>query len=127
MLLSDWRTNGAPTQFFVMIVPSEDYLVACPPAVFEEFLAKLRAGTAEKSQIPQIEREVNDRTRRVSLDRFGRLPLPPDFMAKAHIENQGELVGRFEKFEIWSCDRYKASQSERKLAVADSLKELQNL
>ena len=127
MLLSEWRGEGTPTRFFVMIVPPEDHLVVCPPPVFENFLAELRADTADKTQIPQIERELNNRVRQVCLDRFGRLTLTPDFLARARIEKQGELVGRFSKFEIWPCDKYQASQAERKQASVELLNKLQHL
>jgi division/cell wall cluster transcriptional repressor MraZ len=127
MLPSEWRGEGAPSRFFVMIVPPEDHLVVCPPPVFEKFLAELRDETADKTHIPQIERELNDRVRQVSMDRFGRLPLPPDFLARARIEKQGELIGRFSKFEIWPCDKYQALQAERKQASVELSKKLQYL
>jgi division/cell wall cluster transcriptional repressor MraZ len=127
MLLSEWRGEGTPTRFFVMIVPSEEYLVVCPSAVFESFLAELRSDTADKIQIPEIERELNNRVRQVSMDGVGRLPLPADFLARARIEKQGVLVGRFLKFEIWSRDNYQASQAKRKQTSVELLKKLQHL
>ncbi len=112
MLPSGWRVEGAPTQFFVLIA-SENHFVVCPPAVFETSLSDLRANTADKSLIPKLERELNDRVRQVSLDRFGRLPLPSEFLTRAHIEKQGELIGRFSKFEIWPCENPALSEAER--------------
>jgi DNA-binding transcriptional regulator/RsmH inhibitor MraZ len=112
MLPSGWRVEGAPKLFFVLIV-SEEHFVVCPPSVFESFLADLRAGTADKNQIPKLERELNDRVRQVSLDRFGRLPLPTEFLARARIEKQGELVGRFSKFELWPSDTQRSAETAR--------------
>lgn len=127
MLLSEWRSEGSPTHFFVVLVPKEDHLVICSPKVFEEFLAERRAETADRSKRLDLERELNDYVRQVSLDRFGRLPLPPEFLIRARIEKQGELVGRFDRFEIWPCDRYEALADARKLATADSISKLQDL
>jgi division/cell wall cluster transcriptional repressor MraZ len=105
MLPSEWRVDGAPDRFFVILSPSEDHLKICPPQAFEGFLDELRRDTADKTQIPELERELNDRVRQVSLDRFGRLPLPREFTDKAGIKKHGEIVGRFSKFEFWACDK----------------------
>ena len=118
MLPSEWRGEGTPTRFFVIVGDADRYLMIYPPAVFESFLAGLRADTADKTEIPHLERELNDRVRQVSVDGFGRLPLPADFLARAGIEQQGDLVGRFSKFEIWPRDKYPAAQAERKPASA---------
>lgn len=113
MLPAGWRTDGAPTQFFVVVVSPDEHLLVCPPAVFEAFLADLRADTADKDEIPKLERELMERVEQVSLDGYGRLPLKSEFMARAGIEKQGEIVGRFSKFEIWACDKYEKSNPNR--------------
>ena len=113
MLPSEWRIDGAPDRFFVALSPSEDHLKICPPEAFETFLDELCGGTADKSKIPEIERELNDRVRQVSLDRFGRLALPREFTAKAGIEKHGEIVGRFSKFEIWASDKREKQRAAR--------------
>jgi DNA-binding transcriptional regulator/RsmH inhibitor MraZ len=127
MLPSDWRGEGTPTRFFVVVANSDKYLLVCPPAVFESFLAGLRADTADKTMVPQLERELNDRVRQVSLDQFGRLPLPADFLPRTEIGKKGELIGRFSKFEIWPCEKYPVAEAERKPASAALLKKLQHL
>jgi division/cell wall cluster transcriptional repressor MraZ len=127
MLPSEWRGEGTPMRFFVIVADSDKYLVVCPPPVFENFLAELRDETADKTQIPHLERELNDRVQQVCLDRFGRLPLPADFLARAGIEKQGDLVGRFSKFEIWPCPKNQAAQAERKQTSAALSKKLQCL
>ena len=118
MLPSEWRIDGAPTRFFVVLDPSGDHLVICPPEAFEEFLDELRRDTADKTKIPEFERELNERVRQVSLDRFGRLPLPHEFAEKAGIEKHGEIVGRFSKFEIWACDKHEKERAARQETAA---------
>ncbi len=118
MLNGEWRGEGAPSRFFVIVPPSADHLVICPPAVFESFLQELREATADKTQIPEIERELNERVRQVGLDGVGRLPLPREFTEQAGIEKQGELVGRFSKFEIWACDKYPQPRAAKDAAAA---------
>ena len=127
MLPSEWRVDGAPDRFFVALVPSGDHLKICPPEAFEDFLRELRESTADKSKIPEIERQLNDWVRQVSLDRFGRLPLPREFTDKARIEKHGEIIGRYSKFEIWACDKYqqpRPAQVEARTTVLDKLQML---
>lgn len=126
MLPSEWR-GETPARFFLLVHPADDHLVVCPPQVFETFLDDLRDETADKTQIPKLERELNERVRQVSTDSVGRLPLPLDFLAKAGIKKQGVLIARFSKFEIWPPDKYQAAQSEQKQAAAPLLNKLQYL
>ena len=101
MLPSDWRVKGAPDRFFVVLAAEANHLLVCPPPVWEAFIAELRASTADKTLIPELERELNRRVRQVSLDRFGRLPLPSEFATQLGLLKHGELLGRFSKFEVW--------------------------
>ena len=39
MLPSEWRGEGTPTRYFVIVADGDEHLVVCPPAVFENFLA----------------------------------------------------------------------------------------
>jgi DNA-binding transcriptional regulator/RsmH inhibitor MraZ len=103
MLPAEWRVAGAPKTFCVVLSPDGDHLVACSDEIYGVFLRDLREQTADKSLIPAIERHASTLVRRVSLDRFGRLPLPREFTTQAGIKDHGELIGRFEKFEVWPC------------------------
>ncbi len=127
MLPSEWRGEGTPTRFFVLASDSDEFLKVCPPDVFEKFLADLRADTADKTRIPDYERELTEGVRQVSLDRFGRLPLPADFLTRVGIKGQGELVGRFSKFEIWAPDKYLAAQARRKQVPSPLSEKIQQL
>lgn len=127
MFPAEWRVDGSPMQFFVMVSASEDCLLVCPPSVYETFMGDLRSQTADKRLIPEMERLQNERVRRVTLDRFGRLPLPPEFMARVGITKQGVLVGRCSKLEIWARDRYEKPRPERQRAEAIYLEQLAKL
>jgi MraZ protein len=127
MLPTDWRGEGAPVHFFLMVHPVDECLVVYPPSAFEALLVELRGRTADKSELGKIERWLNDRVRRCSLDQYGRLPLPPELMAKVGISQQAELVGRFSKFEVWACDKYQAAQSAGEAAAVSALRTLESL
>ena len=127
MLPSDWRVQGAPDRFFVVLATEADHLLVCPPPVWESFLADLQASTADKALIPQLERELNGRVRQVSLDRFGRLPLPREFATKLGLLKHGELLGRFSKFEVWpdgGLEQPSALRAAAEALISEKLKSL---
>jgi DNA-binding transcriptional regulator/RsmH inhibitor MraZ len=99
MLIAGWRGKDAPDELFVIL--KKDRLEVCPPPVFEAFLEGLRNKTADKTLIPEMERQLTKRVRQVRLDSVGRLPLPREFTVQLGIEKQADLIGRFDKFEIW--------------------------
>ena len=107
MMPADWRVAGAPKRFCVVLSPDGDHLVVCSEEIFGGFLEDLRGQTADKTLIPDIERHASMLVRRVSLDHFGRLPLPREFTAQVGIKERAEFIGRISKFEVWSCDRPK--------------------
>src|SRR5580704_12845615 len=111
MMPSDWRVEGAPSKFHVMV--SNDHLVIFPPGTFQTFRAELHGNTADKRLIPEIDRQLNELVRLVSLDRFSRLPLPREFTIKVGIEKHGEMVGRFSKFEIWAPKKRNQPSADR--------------
>jgi division/cell wall cluster transcriptional repressor MraZ len=127
MLPSDWRMKGAPDRFFVVLAAEANHLLVCPPPVWETFLADLRASTADKALIPELERELNRRVCQVSLDRFGRLPLPREFTTRLGLEKHGELLGRFEKFEVWPDGQLKQPSGSRATAEALITEKLRTL
>jgi DNA-binding transcriptional regulator/RsmH inhibitor MraZ len=127
MIPSDWRGADAPERFFVLLSPAAgDHLVICPPAVFEASLEKLRASGKEE-QVPEMEREVNQWIRQVSLDKVGRLPLPREFTTKAGIEKQADLIGRFSKFEVWPYGKDQSARAAGEEARATVTRILQNI
>lgn len=127
MLPPEWRVDGAPERFFVVAAAEGTHLLVCPPAVWETFIAELRAGTADKALIPELDRELNRRARMVSLDRFGRLALPREFTAALGLTSQGELLGRFSKFEIWPAEQPAKPSAARATAEAMVSEKLKGL
>ena len=108
LLPTHWRGPGTTRQFIVMVAGGDKYLSVLPPAVFEKFINRLREQKPEHVSIPDLERELNSRVKWVTLDRFGRLPLPPEFLTRVGIGKQGYLVGRNTHFEVWQIEKFKA-------------------
>jgi DNA-binding transcriptional regulator/RsmH inhibitor MraZ len=127
MLPSEWRVPGAPDRFFVALAAGADYLLVCPPAVWEAVITEVRTSTADKTLIPELERELARRTRQVSLDRFGRLPLPREFTTQLALQEHGELLGRFSKFEVWPDGKLAQPSPARAVAEATISEKLKTL
>lgn len=127
LLVPEWRGAGTPAEFFVILVPDAAHLLVCPPPVFESYLAQQRADPTNAERVPDLERELNARVRKVALDRFGRLALPSEFLAARGIARRAELIGRFNKFEVWPCDQYQAASEGRKAVLPQLTKSLKNL
>lgn len=127
MLLADWRVNGAPEHFFVLVHPSGNHLTVLTVAGFESLLAEVRGRATNNDELALKERGINEQVRRCNMDGFGRLALPPDLMAKVGIKKQGVMVGRFTKFEIWPPDKFQTARVDWEKAKADALSNLESL
>jgi len=101
MTPADWRVPGAPTRFCVVLSPDQDHLVVCTEEIYGAFLQELRDQTADKTLIPEIERQASTLVHMVCLDKVGRLPLPREFTEQAKINDHAVLWGRFSKFDVW--------------------------
>jgi division/cell wall cluster transcriptional repressor MraZ len=127
MIPPEWRAQGLPPHLFVVLAPADDHLVVCPLEDLHALLTRLRINPKYEDKISQLERELNDRVRTVDMDRFGRLPLPPEFLARAKFGKQGCLIGRFcSKFEVWPPEKYQALQNESKTTPSPLDDELSN-
>ena len=115
MLPANWRGPGAERQFYLMVTGIDKYLSVMPLKAYGEFVADLRKKYEGKISMPDLDREINSRVKCVTLDRFGRLPLPPTFLTRVGITKQGVLVGRHSEFEIWQPEKYEieATKPER--------------
>jgi DNA-binding transcriptional regulator/RsmH inhibitor MraZ len=60
-----------------------------------------------------------------SMDTYGRLPLPEEAAKGLGIESEAMLVGRMNKFEVWSPSRYAATLANPDAQpIADALKSI---
>jgi division/cell wall cluster transcriptional repressor MraZ len=107
LLPIEWRTKGAPARFTVLLWPiqSPQFLLALPPAGWEDFCLQLRAIPQSQQDRADLERLLSLHAFFCALDRFGRLPLPEQAINKAAINDKAELIGRTNKFEIWNPAR----------------------
>lgn len=75
--------------------------MVCSEEIYGAFLQEMRNQTADKTLIPEIERQTSTLVRMVCLDKVGRLPLPREFTQQAKIKDHALLWGRYSKFDVW--------------------------
>ena len=108
MLPSEWRALGE-TRFLLVVWPlvgPAEYLRALPPGSAAKLHAKLEDLPLSDPQGTVLARAVASRSYEISLDRFGRLPIPEPAARAVGIQDKVSLVGEFTRFELWNPDRY---------------------
>ena len=112
MLPAEWRAEDGPTDFMVLLWPARnpEYLLVLPPARWARVLESLGTASLTNDSAAALERFISSNSYSKSLDSYGRLPLPDEAARAVGIEGDAVLLGRFDKFEIWSPDRLLASE-----------------
>ena len=117
---SKWRAAESEMEFTLILWPNgatgKSYLLALPPEPMSALVQKLKAMPYSDPKADSLRRLLGKNSDQVALDKSGRICLP-DAMAKAAgIEKEAVLVGSWDRFEIWSPERYDAAS-----AVDDAL------
>lgn len=96
----------------VMTADPDECLLLYP---YEEWLdveKSLAALPSLNKQARSLKRLLIGYAHEVSMDKNGRLLLPPPLRDFANIEKQIVLIGQSNKFEIWNDDQWQASTKE---------------
>ncbi len=111
----EWRSDASPKDFMVIEWPlmKHEYLLVLPPARWEILQKNLEGLSLTDEQAAAVERRIGASTSLKSLDSYGRLPLPEHAVTGLGIESEAMLVGRMNKFEIWSPSRCAAKLADR--------------
>jgi DNA-binding transcriptional regulator/RsmH inhibitor MraZ len=111
MLPSEWRSKEQTAEFLILEWPVQrpDHLLVLPPKRFQKLLENLGNISLTDEKAARVERFIGFHTYRKSLDSYGRLPLPDEPAGSVGIGNESVLLGRMDKFEIWSPERLQAS------------------
>jgi MraZ protein len=123
----EWRGEDAPKDFKVIVWPvtTRDYLLVLPPARWEMIQRNLEGLSLADEQAAMVERLISSSTSLGSVDRYGRLGLPEEAAKKLGIEKEAMLVGRLNKFEVWSPSRFaEALARPTDQLIADALKSI---
>lgn len=107
----DWRPDHSSMDFIVLVWPvtKPEYLLVLPPARWEVLQKNLEGLSLTDQQAAMVERLIGSSTSMRSVDTYGRLPLPEEAAKSLGIESEAMLVGRLNKFEVWSPSRFAAT------------------
>jgi len=109
---SNWRKGQNETEFMLILWPSASQKDAClmvlPPLAADKLRDRITAMPFGDSQAEALRRFLGKKSHMVTLDKSGRITLP-EHMAKAvGIDKKAVLVGMFDRFQMWSPDKFEA-------------------
>lgn len=127
LLPSEWRQSGWPKDFTVLLWPVKDpeYLLVLPPPRWQLLQKNIGNRSLMDEDGAKVERFISINSYPRSLDSYGRLPIPDEAAKDAGISDEAILVGRMDKFEIWSPDRLRANSA--KAETQNAFENLKNL
>ncbi len=95
---------------FIITAGFDDTLMVMSFAQWEKFQA--RFANAPVSQVRWIKRFFLGNMHEVGTDKQGRMQIPQQLREKIGVENEVVLVGNGDMVEIWTPERWEASQKE---------------
>ena len=109
-----WRSAEEGIQLALILWPHNGQPDACllvlPPAAFTELVQKIKAMPFADRKAEALRRILGEKSDRVPVDKAGRICLP-DWMASAvGIKTEAVLNGMFDRFQIWSPERYEETR-----------------
>ena len=121
MVPSKWRPKSGKSELTILPWPigQQQYLLVLPPARWNVLLERLNEMSLSDEEAAVVEKVIGGSSAHSKLDKAGRLCLPEELAKVAGINHEAVLVGRLNKFEIWSSDRFEnANQGSEALAAA---------
>jgi len=95
-----------------------------PPARWNILLERLNEMSLSDEEAAVVERVIGGSSAHLKLDKVGRLCLPEELTKIAGIKQEAVLVGRLNKFEIWSPDRFEDVNRGSEAVAAAAIKNL---
>jgi MraZ protein len=107
---SNWRKGHGETEFMLILWPNTAQKDACllvlPPPAAEKLRARITSMPFGDSQAEALRRFLGRKSHVVTADKSGRVTLPEHMAAAIGIEKKAVLVGMFDRFQIWSPERF---------------------
>lgn len=127
MFPAKWRPKDKQMIFRAILWPlfgPGQYLLVLPPQRWRVMVAKLQTRSLLDERVAAMERRIGATSTRLELDRVGRFFLPENLAQAAGLDKEAKFVGRVDKFEIWSPERYQAALVTNDELVASLAKEM---
>jgi MraZ protein len=107
-----WRPAAEEFEFTLFMWPyspiQKPYLLVLPPQPLKELVDKFRTMAYSDPKADTLRRLLGKNSEQVVVDKGGRICLPEHMTSAAGIDKEVVLVGSWDRFEIWSPERYDA-------------------
>ena len=126
MMPAEWKPKDPETVFTAIAWPlkTKQYLLVLTPDRWRVMLDKLKAKSLGDERVAAFERVLGANSGTLTLDKVGRFCLPEDLANKVGLKKEAKLVGRMNKFEIWSPERFAAMAAADEVVAAEMAAEL---
>jgi MraZ protein len=127
MIPAKWRPTDKSLVLRAILWPMSvnDYILVLPPCQWRErILDKIKTNRLSDERAAVLERVIGETSAPLELDKVGRFCLPDNLADPAGLEKEAVLVGRVDKFEIWSSKRFDATHSYNAGLAAEYAKEI---
>lgn len=120
---SRWR-QGEQDEVYLLPSSDNNYLYALPPTEFQKVNDKLNSNpNISAADRQKFARYYFSRALHCVIDRQGRLLITEDFLRLAGLGTEVLLVGAYDRFEIWSPDRWEHAS----VAEANTFQQVANM
>jgi len=123
---SKWRPLEEDFQFTLILWPKsgakQEYILALPPEPLSALVEKLKAMPYSDPKADSLRRLLGKNSDQATLDKAGRIVLPEAMAKGAGIERQAVLIGSWDRFEIWSPERYDATSQVDEALASEAFK-----
>jgi MraZ protein len=107
---SNWRRGAIETDFMVLLWPvgpqKKICLMVLPPPAAQRLTERITAMPFGDDRAESLRRYLGRNSQMVTSDKAGRITLPEHMARAAGIEKKVVLVGMFDRFQMWSPDRF---------------------
>lgn len=116
-----WRPATGEMEWKALLFPKGGlqghYIVVLTAENHNRVMAKLNAAGMGDEKALAVMRYFSRNSGDLVLDKSGRVMLPENLAKAAGIEKEAILVGMFERFEIWSPERFNATAAQEDAVV----------
>lgn len=116
-----WRPDSGEMEWKAMLFPKNGlqghYIAVVTTETYHRIMAKLNAAGMGDEKALAVMRYFSRNSGDLVMDKAGRVMLPEILAKAAGIEKEAILVGMFERFEIWSPERFNATAAQEDAVV----------
>lgn len=116
-----WRPSAGEMQWTAMLWPKGSfqgyYLVVLTQENHSRLMTKLNQASMADEKALAVMRYFSRNSGELVMDKAGRVVLPEHLAKQAGIEKEAVLVGMWERFEIWSPERFNQTAAQEDAVV----------